>query len=112
MSGSHDKTIKGETFLKFVVLLRVVYCQLLMKPLLCFKIVWNIRTNSPWSVMTFVGQSGTVRCLHLMGNRLVSGSTDQTLKVWDLSVQDEWSSIACKVTMVGHTDTVRCVQVI
>jgi F-box/WD-40 domain protein 7 len=47
-----------------------------------------------------------------MGNRLVSGSTDQTLKVWDLSVQDEWSSIACKVTMVGHTDTVRCVQVI
>lgn len=62
--------------------------------------------------MTLVGHSGTVRCLHLMGNRLVSGSTDQTLKVWDLSVQDEWSSIACKVTMVGHTDTVRCVQVI
>lgn len=78
----------------------------------CFSLtVWNIRTNSPWSVMTLVGHSGTVRCLHLLGNRLVSGSTDQTLKVWDLSVQDEWSSIACKVTMVGHTDTVRCVQV-
>lgn len=61
--------------------------------------------------MTLVGHSGTVRCLHLLGNRLVSGSTDQTLKVWDLSVQDEWSSIACKVTMIGHTDTVRCVQV-
>ncbi|XP_022245802.1 probable E3 ubiquitin ligase complex SCF subunit sconB [Limulus polyphemus] len=83
VSGSSDKTIK----------------------------VWNIRTNSPWSVMTLVGHSGTVRCLHLEGNRLVSGSSDCTIKVWDLSTQHTWSSIACKVTMVGHTDTVRCLQV-
>ena len=76
-------------------------------------VVWNIRTNSPWSVMTLVGHSGTIRCLHLLGNRLVSGSTDQTLKLWDLKQnQDQWSSIACRVTMIGHTDTVRCVQVI
>ncbi|XP_067135615.1 uncharacterized protein [Centruroides vittatus] len=53
VSGSSDKTIK----------------------------VWNIRTNSPWSVMTLVGHSGTVRCLHLEGNRLVSGSSDCTIKV-------------------------------
>lgn len=56
-------------------------------------LVWNIRTNSQWSVMTLVGHSGTVRCLHLLGNRLVSGSTDLTLKVWDLSVDEQWSSI-------------------
>ena len=43
--------------------------------------VWNIRTNTPWSVQTLVGHSGTVRCLHLEGNRLVSGSTDGTIKV-------------------------------
>ncbi|XP_074644813.1 uncharacterized protein LOC141901465 [Tubulanus polymorphus] len=73
--------------------------------------VWNIRTNTPWSVQTLVGHSGTVRCLHLDGNRLVSGSTDRTIKVWDLSMQQSWSSIACKVTMTGHTDTVRCLQV-
>ncbi|XP_072027090.1 uncharacterized protein [Amphiura filiformis] len=73
--------------------------------------VWNIRTNSPWSVQTLVGHSGTVRCLHLEGNRLVSGSTDRTIKVWDLSMQNSWSSIACKVTMTGHQDTVRCLQV-
>lgn len=36
---------------------------------------------------------GTVRCLHLLGNRLVSGSTDLTIKVWDLSVEEQWSSI-------------------
>ena len=32
-------------------------------------------------------------------------------QVWDLSTQDSWSSIACKVTMIGHRDTVRCLQV-
>eukprot|EP00057_Strongylocentrotus_purpuratus_P020229 XP_011674703.1 PREDICTED: F-box/WD repeat-containing protein 7 [Strongylocentrotus purpuratus] len=83
VSGSSDKTIK----------------------------VWNIRTNSPWSVQTLVGHSGTVRCLHLEGNRLVSGSTDTTIKVWDLSMQGSWSSIACRVTMTGHHDMVRCIQV-
>jgi len=82
VSGSHDSSIK----------------------------VWNVKTNSPWSVMTLVGHSGEVRCLHLEGNRLVSGSTDLSIKVWDLSMHSSWSSIACRVTMVGHTDTVRCVQ--
>ncbi len=33
-----------------------------------------------------------------------------TIKVWDLDIQPEWSSIGCKVTMVGHGDTVRCVE--
>ena len=82
VSGSHDKTIKG----------------------------WNVKTNSPWSVITLAGHSGEVRCLHLDGNRLVSGSTDLTIKVWDLSISVAWSSIACRVTMQGHTETVRCVQ--
>lgn len=40
-----------------------------------------MRTNSPWSVQTLVGHSGMVRCLHLAGNRLVSGSADATIKV-------------------------------
>ena len=82
VSGSHDKTIR----------------------------VWNIKTNSPWSVMTLTGHSGEVRCLHLEGNRLVSGSVDTTIKVWDLDIQPSYSSIGCRVTMVGHSNTVRCVQ--
>ena len=40
----------------------------------------------------------------------MSGSTDLTIKVWDLDIQQSWSSIACRVTMVGHGDTVRCVK--
>ena len=65
---------------------------------------------SPWSVMTLTGHSGEVRCLHLEDNRLVSGSVDTTIKVWDLDIQPSYSSIGCRVTMVGHTNTVRCVQ--
>jgi len=33
------------------------------------------------------------------------------LKVWDLDSNPGWSSIACKATMVGHTDAVRCLHV-
>ena len=43
--------------------------------------VWDIRTNTHWSVQTMIGHSDTVRCLHLSGNRLVSGSNDKTIKV-------------------------------
>lgn len=43
--------------------------------------MWNIRTNTPWAALTLAGHSGPVRCLHLYGNRLVSGSTDRTIKV-------------------------------
>ncbi|WAR26768.1 SCONB-like protein [Mya arenaria] len=67
---------------------------------------------SCWSVQTLVGHSGTVRCLHLEGNRLVSGSTDCMIKVWDLSTQESWSSIACKVTMTGHSDTFDATRIV
>ena len=33
------------------------------------------------------------------------------IQVWDLSMQGSWSSIACRVTMTGHHDMVRCIQV-
>jgi F-box/WD-40 domain protein 7 len=84
VSGSSDKTIK----------------------------VWDIRTNKPWSALTLAGHSATVRCLHLSGDRLVSGSADRTIKVWDLkNTGKDWSSAACRVTMIGHMHTVRCLQV-
>ena len=46
----------------------------------CFQ-VWNRRTNTAWAALTLTGHSGTVRCLHLHDNRLVSGSSDRTIKV-------------------------------
>ncbi|KAF2363667.1 F-box domain [Trinorchestia longiramus] len=73
--------------------------------------VWSMRTNSQWPVQTLVGHSGRVRCLHLSDSRLVSGAADATIKVWEVEETSEWSSIVCRVTMTGHTDTVRCLQV-
>ena len=43
--------------------------------------VWNRRTNTAWAALTLSGHSGTVQCLHLHNNRLVSGSSDRTIKV-------------------------------
>ena len=33
------------------------------------------------------------------------------VKVWDLSFESYWSGASCKVTMIGHMHTVRCLQV-
>ena len=44
--------------------------------------VWDIKDRRSDPVLTLVGHSGTVRCLHLNGNRLVSGSADATIKVF------------------------------
>lgn len=86
--------------------------------------VWNIsETTSSSSTMAqsalmpylnLFGHSGTIRCLHLDGrlNRLFSGSADHTIKAWDLSNYGlDWSRVTCKMTFLGHTDTVRCLQV-
>ena len=34
-----------------------------------------------------------------------------SVKVWDLSFASYWAGASCKVTMVGHLHTVRCLQV-
>jgi F-box/WD-40 domain protein 7 len=74
--------------------------------------VWNRRTNTAWAALTLAGHSGTVRCLHLYGNRLVSGSSDRTIKVWDLATNNVgWLGATCRATMIGHQHTVRCLQV-
>ena len=36
------------------------------------------------------------------GRRVVSGSNDETLKVWDVETGE------CLVTLKGHSETVRC----
>ena len=48
---------------------------------LCLCQVWDIHSSDSNAVLTLAGHSGTVRCLNLNGNRLVSGSTDRSIKV-------------------------------
>ncbi|KFD65323.1 hypothetical protein M514_22483 [Trichuris suis] len=97
VSGSSDKMIKVSAIL-----------------------VWDIRTNNHLAVMTLSGHSHTVRCLQLSNLRLasgsndssikmddekiISGSYDRTLKVWDLV------SSQCFETLRGHGAAVLCLQ--
>jgi len=32
-------------------------------------------------------------------------------KIWSISINQTWSKCACKLTLLGHTDTVRCLVV-
>ncbi len=64
--------------------------------------------------LNLFGHSSVIRCLHLDGvnDILYSGSADHTIKVWHLShIHPTWSRVTCKMTLLGHTDTVRCLQV-
>lgn len=54
--------------------------------------------------MTFLGHTDTVRCLQVDGVILISGSYDNTLKIWDLKTGE------CTNTLRGHTDSVLCLQ--
>lgn len=58
--------------------------------------VWDMRTNSELACFTLLGHSGIVRCLHLYENRLISGATDKTIRIWDLTSNKEWSKATCR----------------
>lgn len=76
--------------------------------------IWDLKTNNhggSLGQMTLTGHSATVRCLHLNNNRLASGSYDMSIKIWDLAMNSTWSHIACRRTLLGHRNVVRCLQV-
>ncbi|GAA5931726.1 F-box/WD repeat-containing protein [Sporobolomyces koalae] len=52
------------------------------------------------------GHTGGVWALQYVGNVLVSGSTDRSVRVWDLD------SARCTHEFIGHTSTVRCLQIV
>ena len=53
---------------------------------------------------TLYGHTSTVRCMHLHGTKVVSGSRDATLRMWDVETGE------CLHVLVGHVAAVRCVQ--
>ncbi|ODQ66037.1 WD40 repeat-like protein, partial [Nadsonia fulvescens var. elongata DSM 6958] len=52
------------------------------------------------------GHDGGVWALQFVGNILVSGSTDRTVRVWDIE------KAKCTHVFTGHTSTVRCLDII
>lgn len=53
---------------------------------------------------TLTGHTGGVWSSQMSGNRIVSGSTDRTLRVWNAETGE------CIHTLYGHTSTVRCLH--
>ena len=54
---------------------------------------------------TLEGHTNTVYCLTIYKNKLFSGSSDKTIRVWDA---DTHAHVA---TLQGHTDGVRCLTI-
>lgn len=68
------------------------------------------RTKRNWlsgtySVRTFRGHTQHISCLQFDAKRIVSGSSDRTIRVWDLRTNTQSTR-----TLEGHSGTVRCLQ--
>lgn len=59
-------------------------------------------------VRTFEGHTQGVSCVQFDDTRIVSGSHDKTIKVWNIRTNSPWSVM----TLVGHSGTVRCLHML
>ncbi|CAH8496116.1 unnamed protein product [Heterobilharzia americana] len=59
-------------------------------------------------IRRFNGHSGAVYCVDCDAYRIVSGSADATIRVWNIRTNAKWSV----QTLRGHSDAVRCVQLL
>ncbi|XP_062522205.1 uncharacterized protein LOC134196990 isoform X2 [Corticium candelabrum] len=59
-----------------------------------------------YTVRTFEGHSQGISCVQFDEQRIVSGSSDKTIKVWDIRTNKPWSAL----TLAGHSATVRCLH--
>lgn len=64
----------------------------------CFQ-VW--RTSTSEFVRTLHGHRRGIACLQYRGNHVVSGSSDNTIRIWDIECG------ACLRMLEGHDDLVR-----
>ncbi len=49
-----------------------------------------------------IGHNGGVWCSEMTDDLIVSGSTDRTIRVWNINTG------VCQHVLYGHTSTVRC----
>ena len=74
VSGSTDRTLKVQYF----------WCGHQVYNVHSSLQVWNAESGT--CVHTLYGHTSTVRCMHLHATKVVSGSRDATLRMWDVEV--------------------------
>ena len=85
--------------------------------------IWN--TNTGMCDVTLIGHSAWIRCVAIFPNnqsqlihnnliRLVSGSDDNTLKIWNVTNDNNNNCVIkdCDLTLIGHNNTVWCVAIL
>ena len=70
--------------------------------------------HAPWELSTVIsGHVGWVRAIALdpMNEYFATGSTDRTIKIWDLAKCCAGSENSCRLTLTGHIDAVRAITI-
>ena len=60
--------------------------------------------DSYGNIMTLTGHTNSIRCVCIFKNKLVSGSDDNTLRIWNIS------NGKCESILIGHDGYVNCVE--
>ncbi|KAI1714787.1 WD domain, g-beta repeat domain-containing protein [Ditylenchus destructor] len=60
-------------------------------------------------IRNFTGHDQGVSCVQFDSQRIVSGSTDSTIRIWDLKTNNNIGSVG-QMTLTGHSQTVRCLH--
>ena len=77
--------------------------------------IWNLQTKREDLIL--YGHHDVVSCVKILSNcseyQIVSGSQDNTLKIWNYgkySSQSQAKIVHCEFTLTGHQDTISCVE--
>jgi F-box and WD-40 domain protein CDC4 len=74
--------------------------------------IWSLSSGE--CLMKLQGHASTIRCLKIINeNLVVTGSRDNTLRVWDISSihtapKNKKMNGSCMATLLGHTGSIRC----
>lgn len=69
--------------------------------------LWRNWTAGRCVIRTFIGHSQGISCVQFDSNRIVSGSSDSTIRIWD--IKTNVGSVG-SMTLTGHSGTVRCLH--
>ncbi len=64
----------------------------------------ELEDPEPFAIKILEGHSGSIECLEISQDKIISGSSDSTIRIWDFSGN-------CLQILKGHFECVRCLAV-